>query len=515
MDNSDSDRSPTSFLVWGCVAVAAIAGFFLFRQFTADDSLPGTVDYDASEELASALFEDDDVVDGVRVASGSADEALTLTETAGTEQVGVVFSTGEDALGDSASEAAPGRGDAYDVTTVNVTVEVPADATCMVIPELQFGSDEANETADGFVIEVGESTWSLENQSVTDTGISVDAASGLLTEETSFGTVTVARATPVVEARISIEPGSNEVFFSIFDAQNSSGTSVGVLGGIRFDDSSNCGDRMVVAEQSNLVALGDSYASGFGLPPFEAGTSETEGNNCQRSTTSYPEILAEAGGFDLESRACQGARTIDLYEEFDARGEEPQLEALRPDTGVVVLTIGGNDTDWADVLSACVVESFLGPACNENVEANTQFESVFDRLAGDADEPAEVKPYDEILDDIRKRAPFAEIVVVSYPPLFAEGGVGTSDLDRCSGVLKADQQWINEQLGQASVLLVEAAEEFDAVVVDLVDEFDGHGLCEQDPWFMDLSGDGPLHPNANGHEAIADAVQQQLEALNA
>lgn len=54
------------------------------------------------------------------------------------------------------------------------------------------------------------------------------------------------------------------------------------------------------------VALGDSYASGFGVPPYAEGTDVTGGNTCRRSAGSYAHIVSERTGRTLEMGACSG-----------------------------------------------------------------------------------------------------------------------------------------------------------------------------------------------------------------
>ena len=52
------------------------------------------------------------------------------------------------------------------------------------------------------------------------------------------------------------------------------------------------------------VALGDSYASGEGIPPYEAGA-----NGCRRSARSYPTLLAADGG-GVETRLAAAAAPV-------------------------------------------------------------------------------------------------------------------------------------------------------------------------------------------------------------
>ena len=74
------------------------------------------------------------------------------------------------------------------------------------------------------------------------------------------------------------------------------------------------------------VALGDSYASGFGVPPYAEGTDVTGGNTCRRSAGSYAHIVSERTRRPLEMGACSGARTRNFYEANESWGEAAQLD---------------------------------------------------------------------------------------------------------------------------------------------------------------------------------------------
>lgn len=97
------------------------------------------------------------------------------------------------------------------------------------------------------------------------------------------------------------------------------------------------------ASGAAYVALGDSYSSGEGLPPYLWG-SNTWRNQCHRSPQGYAPQLARARRGSFAFAACSGATTNDLFSmSHNSRAEGPQLDALGPDTQVVTLTIGGND----------------------------------------------------------------------------------------------------------------------------------------------------------------------------
>jgi lysophospholipase L1-like esterase len=99
------------------------------------------------------------------------------------------------------------------------------------------------------------------------------------------------------------------------------------------------------------VALGDSYASGPGMPEQRA-----DPTGCQRSTTNYPALLAQA----LQVRTyidvtCGGARAdhITVSQPVAPGPNPPQFDALTPDTDLVTVSIGDNDIDIGGLWLAC------------------------------------------------------------------------------------------------------------------------------------------------------------------
>ncbi|MBR7679350.1 lipase, partial [Streptomyces daliensis] len=87
------------------------------------------------------------------------------------------------------------------------------------------------------------------------------------------------------------------------------------------------------------VALGDSYSSGVG-----AGDYDPDSGDCKRSANAYPQLWSAANApssFDFV--ACSGATTDDVL--------SGQLDALSDATGVVSISIGGNDVGFADTMT--------------------------------------------------------------------------------------------------------------------------------------------------------------------
>jgi len=98
----------------------------------------------------------------------------------------------------------------------------------------------------------------------------------------------------------------------------------------------------------HYVALGDSYAAmGSTTLPLDPP------NTCVRAQDSYPELAAKEMDAKLTNVTCQGASTLDV---LSSAGEHPaQVDALREDTNLVSLSIGGNDASFVR-LTQCATD---------------------------------------------------------------------------------------------------------------------------------------------------------------
>jgi len=112
----------------------------------------------------------------------------------------------------------------------------------------------------------------------------------------------------------------------------------------------------------DYVSFGDSYSSGEGAYDYFSGTDVTDVNLCHRSKNAYSTQTAGVFSEDEPVQrlffACSGAITENLVS-WGQWNEDPQIQLLR-DSGVtpekISLTIGGNDTYFADVLRWCAAE---------------------------------------------------------------------------------------------------------------------------------------------------------------
>jgi len=181
------------------------------------------------------------------------------------------------------------------------------------------------------------------------------------------------------------------------------------------------------------VALGDSFSSGEGVPPFEASTNIDGVNVCHRSTVAYARLIAGtsakipslgATGF----RACSGAVTTNVTD-LAQWNEGIQLDWW-PDTAtrLVTLTIGGNDIKFSDFGSAC----FFSTCDVGSVAYNNSLNLINNEL------PSKLEAtYKRIL----AYAPNAKIYVLGYPQVVANKLSNYPDDIRCAYLQDGNTKW--------------------------------------------------------------------------
>jgi hypothetical protein len=278
-----------------------------------------------------------------------------------------------------------------------------------------------------------------------------------------------------------------------------------------------------VTPSFDVVALGDSYASGTGAGDYEPGTEGT----CYRSRNSASAILVErlrrrGTTVRFTNVTCSGAAVQDLRQPF--KGEPPQLGALRRNTDLVTLNIGGNDIDFSGYGNVCVQADCAGAPTT----------AILDRL------PALRKSLSGLLAEIGRRSPRAQIVMTGYGRAVTRGQNATGvQLDPIcdAGVLSAEERLAGARVsGALDATLSRAARAARARGVDvrfvgphlssttLRPEFAGHSLCEStDPFYRGFDALAPgqeggvavLHLNRQGHAALAALIQRRVPILTA
>ena len=229
------------------------------------------------------------------------------------------------------------------------------------------------------------------------------------------------------------------------------------------------GANAAFAAGPNYVALGDSYSSGLG-----AGSYDGASGDCKRSNASYPALWAASHApASFSFTACSGATTDDVI--------AGQLGPVNSSTGLVSMSIGGNDAGFSDVMTTCVLYS--ESTCLARVEeAKTYIRNVL---------PGKL---DNVYNAISGRAPSAKVVILGYPRLYKLNGsciAGLSENERSA--LNGASDLLNSETSKR-------AANHGFVFGDVTPSFTGHEICSGDSWLHSVSwpiGES-YHPTAAG-----------------
>ncbi len=292
----------------------------------------------------------------------------------------------------------------------------------------------------------------------------------------------------------------------------------------------------------DYVALGDSYSAGNGLTPYVPGTSA---DGCNQSVSSaYPDLLyallhTQDPGASFIFTACSGALTGDIFDTtvFPTFKIPPQVSgAVEPSVGLVTMTIGGDDADFANVVEQCLIS---GDCLNEEfppqgVPEMTSVQILPGKLLtqwGPQTIEAIGKSDADLFKHLRADFPQARIVVIGYPYLFPDQAAPqfpyypplcASILNRLSvterGGIRTLQDEFNDRIYEEAVA---AGIEF----ISPVAIWDQHEPCGSSGQYTNsvkpyLHFPNPItgssfHPNLAGQQTLAALVACYLDANHA
>lgn len=219
-------------------------------------------------------------------------------------------------------------------------------------------------------------------------------------------------------------------------------------------------------------ALGDSYASGYGVGPYEA---------CGRSQSAYAVQLDGRMKIDLDDFvACAGATTASLV----AGG---QLNALDDDTDLVTISIGGNDIGWSSAVRACLGGTDAQCAGGLAVTSGRAM-TVLPGLL------------DSVYSQVSAIAPDAHVVVTGYPRLFSP------EYGPFLAASASEQEALNEGADLLNGAIANAAGQHGFQFVDVTEQFLGHGVNAPDAWILGPFDPGAFHPDTDGYKTYTAAV---------
>jgi hypothetical protein len=250
------------------------------------------------------------------------------------------------------------------------------------------------------------------------------------------------------------------------------------------------------------VAMGDSYSAASGVLPPDP----TAPPSCIRSTSSYPHVIAAGVGAQLTDVTCGAAETKDYFTSQDP-GVAPQLAALRRNTQLVTMTIGGNDSG---VFINSIVE--CGAA---GLSTLGQGSPCKDRYGSSVQDTIRTTTYPSMvkaLRAVRAAAPTAKVAILGYPWILPRTGGCFDKMPVAEGdvpYLRGVQATLNDAVRRAAAAT-------GATYVNMSRVSNGHDACQPlgVRWIEPvLQGTNAVvvHPNALGESRMAAQAMTVLD----
>ena len=341
--------------------------------------------------------------------------------------------------------------------------------------------------------------------------------------------------------------------------------------------------RQVTVQDFLIVAVGDSYGSGEGNPEKRADLSDLtdikpavwQNKRCHRSGISgqaqAAKNLEDADphtSVTLVHLSCSGAEIqkglLDPYGGIEPRDNSnplpPQLQHAKDLIGdreidALVMSIGGNDAHFGDIVTGCMVtEPCMGPdteyvgtdalatLCLALFPFALDDDCTFfvDSLGTPSENAADL--FDSGRGDLAVRSGALHVAIDDLFPVLAthksrvywteypnateddDGSVCQFDafdpLATLPGVSQDEGTWVRDTMTPSMNTVIHAAADFVGwtYVGGIFDAFHKHGYCADDHWFNrlqesfvnQLNEKGAVHPNASGQAVYRDEIYDSL-----
>jgi hypothetical protein len=253
------------------------------------------------------------------------------------------------------------------------------------------------------------------------------------------------------------------------------------------------------------VALGDSFSAGTLIP------NQVPPQGCFKSDHSYPRLAAPSIRLPkFVDVSCSGATTAHMTQAqtlLIGDPNPPQFDALDNMTGLVTLTIGGNDVEyWSTIADACMSTTPAGTPCRDQFVVNGQ-DTISQRIAATAPKVAAV------LDGIHQRAPRAKVFILAYEAIFPESPLTPGGPEGCHPQLlyaPGDVPYLRAKQKEINAMIQLQAAAHGATFVDTYAASVGHDACRT-PTVRWVEPSVPnvgfkLHPNVAGMTGAKDAL---------
>lgn len=286
------------------------------------------------------------------------------------------------------------------------------------------------------------------------------------------------------------------------------------------------------------VALGDSYAAGYGILP----STGLPVVGCDQSTTNYPHLTASELGLDLTDVTCSGAETANITSTAQATysGTAPiQLTSLSASTDIVTLTVGGNDLGFVDILTNCAAVTATGPVVAGPTNCAAYYSpGGVDSLAAAIDGPV-TTALEATFAAIAAAAPNAKVFVVGYPALTPTTIPGAGCFRDAAGTFAppfpvnaypyqdVDVAYLHTVEVKLDQAISDAATDSGAVYLSNLAGTDAHSPCATTDAYVNgitistltvvpapavTLEPGAMHPNAAGAAYLATGLEAAIRA---
>lgn len=255
------------------------------------------------------------------------------------------------------------------------------------------------------------------------------------------------------------------------------------------------------------VAMGDSYAAGEGVPPFNPGTDipqstrKASKNTCHRSNASWNFGLEATTPYVMEDFiACSGAKSENLLSTPQYDTQPVQVDTLKQEPhapSMVSLSIGGNDIGFHDVAVACFTD-LIRSNCGSAVERGMI------RVESDAFKAQ----LTEDMKQIHMAAPVAKIELVGYPNVMT---LSPHASRVCPWLTPAAQgnvvAFVREIARVQSSTVSQMPASWNVHYINTLDTLQGHELCTSRPYVNSIT-DIIYQPSHLSAAALQDLLQE-------
>jgi Putative Ig domain/GDSL-like Lipase/Acylhydrolase family len=278
-----------------------------------------------------------------------------------------------------------------------------------------------------------------------------------------------------------------------------------------------------VVNTQDYAALGDSYSAGVGT------LDDSYSAACNRGPKAWPMLLGSDGALSITKNsffACSGAKSWqelhgDPPKQPDQVQELHNYASSNGTPGLVTITAGGNDAEFAELLKGCYTN--LGRACASALHrAINYLTNAHKTLPGSLS---------ELYEGAAKAAGAGtRIEAVGYPAIFPAHGSfdvynqcrwlvkDTGGVLSLIGELTKDLNGdIQQAVSLANTGLKQNHIQAQVAYADTEPAFSGHELCTGKSWVAELGIHNALnktagHPLPEGQKALAESVLQTLES---